>query len=184
MIAMIPLRRTWSYIDWNSYLIGHIYPLFPDLLDSIIRVYLNHTSYLFQELVNIAIDFLLDEYISTARQHIRNCCSIAKMKIMIILMINYSQSIAMVTMPLVTQHICIYGCDILQSCSYTLLMYHACVCAYVFLPFCTSLAVGQTISKSCIPHKKLLAMVLEEHANCHDHLLSVRWSRGGFVVRV
>ena len=47
MLDAIPYRQSWTYIDWSSYIIGHIYSLFPDSIDFIIRKYLPIMSNIF-----------------------------------------------------------------------------------------------------------------------------------------
>ncbi|XP_019852624.1 PREDICTED: corticosteroid 11-beta-dehydrogenase isozyme 1-like [Amphimedon queenslandica] len=47
MLDAIPYRQSWTYIDWSTYIVGHIYSLFPDSIDFIIRKYLPIMSNIF-----------------------------------------------------------------------------------------------------------------------------------------
>ena len=47
MLDAIPYRQSWIYIDWSSYVIGHIYSFCPDIVDFLVRCYLPIMSNIF-----------------------------------------------------------------------------------------------------------------------------------------
>lgn len=47
MLQGIPLGKLWYYIDWELYIIGHLYSVCPQFFDIFVRLHLRLTSHLF-----------------------------------------------------------------------------------------------------------------------------------------
>lgn len=45
MIYSIPSRNTWIFVEWSSYIIGHIHSFSPELIDYVARFYISMTTY-------------------------------------------------------------------------------------------------------------------------------------------
>ena len=50
MLQGIPLGKLWYYIDWELYIVGHLYSLCPSFFDMFVRLHLRLTSNLFSGL--------------------------------------------------------------------------------------------------------------------------------------